>query len=224
MSDVGPMNLPALDMLTYKAKLMIHAQFDPFHRCWNDLKLAYKHGPGQLWRTMLEYSLVYNINYGPAGTKAWWDRKKQCHQEFFLQNSPYSSIFLEYLPMIARELELPEEPSTAEELEAVWNRFGSMQSLEKAGPLVKLMRWFSFFESHTFYKGELFVTKMLMAFGKRAEDCVTEEHEAFPAQLENSTMNHKEEIRQLKLKYGCWSLAVKFISPESWWKCAFMSI
>ena len=80
VSDMGPCNLPSLDMLQYRNGLVLNALFDPFHRVWNDLKSSLK--SGGLFRTVLEYAMFFNVASGPSGTKAW-HFKRQAHGKEF---------------------------------------------------------------------------------------------------------------------------------------------
>ena len=48
---------------------------DPCRRVWKDVKDSLKRSKGSLFRVMLEYSLVYNSNYGPANTRVWFHKK-----------------------------------------------------------------------------------------------------------------------------------------------------
>ena len=43
---------------------------------WNDLKNSLKQSKGKLYKVLLQYSLVFNLGYGPANTKKW-SLKKQ---------------------------------------------------------------------------------------------------------------------------------------------------
>ena len=54
------------------------------------------------------------------------------------------------------------EPSTLEESHALFDSMRSLESFQQKGPLIKLMRWFSFFESMVFHAGEMWATKMIL--------------------------------------------------------------
>ena len=135
ISDQGPLNGPGLDYLQFRMGLFLYPAYDPYHRCWNDLKAAMR--AASLFRVMLEYSLVYNLNYGPFGSRAWFLKKKQYASEFVLKHNAHSEPFLSYVPYLCRELQLP-EPETAEERQSLFNRIGSMRTLQVHGPVVKL--------------------------------------------------------------------------------------
>ena len=83
----------------------------------------------------------------------------------------HTEAFVAYIPLICRELNIG-EPQTPDEREALWQRLGKLESCRVHGPLVKLMRWFSFWECHDFYAGEHFYTKFLMSGGDDPRSCV----------------------------------------------------
>ena len=180
ISDQGPLNCPCLDMMQWKMHMLILPLYDPFHRCWNDIKTALKSCAGRLFRVMLMYALFFNVSYGPSGSKAWFERKRQAAREFLLKHSATSDIFLSYVPHICREL-LMDEPSTQEELQGLYDRICTMDNLRILGPLTKLMRWFSLFECDRFYSGEIWLTKMVMSAGGAPEEGLKQDAVACPS-------------------------------------------
>ena len=87
-------------------------------RSWNDLKTSLK--KAGLLRTMLQYSLVYNLNYGPAGSKAWHARTEALAKEYWLSGSAHEDPFISYIPHISEERGVA-EPSTATQREELFN-------------------------------------------------------------------------------------------------------
>ena len=156
----GSLNRAGLDYIQYKLGLTVLVSFDPYHRVWNDLRECLRR-TGTLWKTFLSYALFFNINYGPGGSKAWFDKKVARRKEFLIHKSPHSSIFQDYLPFIQRERRLP-EPSDISGVEEVFNTIGSLNNFNSLGPVAKLMRWFSWFEAEKFYRGEVWMSRMLM--------------------------------------------------------------
>ena len=77
LSDQGGINRAGLDYLAWKLGMTIHIAFDPYHRSWNDVKHCLKSAKGDLFKCLLSYSLLYNINYGPFGSKAWHEKKTE---------------------------------------------------------------------------------------------------------------------------------------------------
>ncbi|CAE7544259.1 unnamed protein product, partial [Symbiodinium sp. CCMP2592] len=181
VSDQGPLKCPGLDHLQFKLRGFVLPLYDQSHRTWNDLKSAMR--SVKLFRILLQFSILYNMNYGPGGTKAWMAKKQQY----------------------------------AEEREALFGTITSLQTLQQHGPLVKLMRWFSYFQSHQFYAGEHFWTKMLIGEGGPPQQGIQPEAVLTPDILAGN-LDDREELRQLKLKMGSWRLAPLLVTPWTWWK------
>ena len=219
MSDQGPVNLPALDMLVYRNRLVLVALSDPFHRCWNDCKWALRHSYGSLWKTLLQYSLIFNLNYGPASTKKWFLKKQQLATDFMATHTCDSELFRAYLPFICKERHV-EEATTREERELFFDSIAVMPTLAQLGPLTKLMRWFSFWECEAFYKGDVWMTKMLMSMTGPQEGLTDE---LLPPEVASGELSHKEELRKLKLSIGSWKLAPLLITPSSFMRCKVLT-
>ena len=130
--------------------LGIQTLWDPFHRAWNDLKNSLKQSKGKLYKVLLQYSLVFNLGYGPANTKKWSLKKQQLLEEYMASKTSNSECFQSFLPFICKELEI-NECSSQEEMSDMFDNLGKMESFRTLGPLVKLMRWFSFWESWHFF-------------------------------------------------------------------------
>ena len=64
--------------------LLFIALFDPYHRAWNNLKTALKRAKCNAWKTVLELTLVANLNYGPFGSSAWHFKKKAKLEDYLL--------------------------------------------------------------------------------------------------------------------------------------------
>ena len=161
-------------------------------------------------------AMIYNLNYGPSGTRQWLQKKKHFRSEFLLRHSWNSAAFRAYVPFICRELGQP-EAQTAEELQELFSKIKGLITFQKHGPLVKLMRWFSFFECHEWHSGEVWFTKLLMTNGGAPDEGLLET-DMLNAEVEAGTLGHKEELRQLKMKMGGWALAPKLITPSTWWQ------
>ena len=63
--------------------------------------------------------------------------------------------------MIAKEMGVP-QPCTTEDFESLLAQVKEIECCINKGPLVKLMRWFSCFQSARWYEGQLFVLKMVL--------------------------------------------------------------
>ena len=108
--------------------------------------------------------MVFNLNYGPFGNGSFHEAQRACLQEYRLQNDavyPGCPQFLQYKDLIAADHGLA-APHSEPELQEIWRRFCSMQSLQVKGTCVKLMRWFSFFEAWQAFKPDFWSRKLLL--------------------------------------------------------------
>lgn len=212
MSDQGPNIIGAANYLQYSSSaLMFVALFDPFHRAWNDLKAALKRTSCQAWRCVLELTLVANLNYGPFGSSAWHWKKKAKLENYLATKGIHHDSWSAYQHHICKERRI-QEPATMEDSEELFASLASMQSFENKGPLIKLMRWFSWFESMSWYEGELWATKMVL------EDALEQKEEASEKEVDERPLgkqDHQQELRDLKKKKGTWRLAPELINSKN---------
>ena len=106
--------------------------------------------------------------------------------------------------------------STSEQREQLFASMMGMKSTQVHGPLTKLMRWYSWFESHQFHSGELYFTKLLMLHEGPFEagyDDVEGGANVFAPETEG--MSPQQELRFLKMKFGTWALAPSLINKEN---------
>ena len=189
--------------------------FDPFHRSWNDIKLCLKSSKGDLFKTLLSFSLLWNTNYGPFNSREWFQRKQQKLRDFLEYGSPHQEPFLSFIPFICQERQIP-EPTTAQEREHIFASLSSMNNVRALGPVVKLMRWFSWFQSEQYFSGENWAMKFLMleTESRSVNDSTnfvrSEESMSLP-----SGLTDKQELAQLKSKHGTWALAPLLVTPAS---------
>lgn len=159
ISDQGGVNRGVLDYMVNYLHMCVVVAWDGHHRCWNDMKHALR--ATKLLRTFLSFAMMFNINYGPMNSKTWWEKKKNARAEFAKFQSPHSGRFLEYTQHICNE-RLQVCNGSREQREHLWAEMEKMRTLEIAGPLAKLMRWWSWWECHQFYSGELWLSKLIM--------------------------------------------------------------
>ena len=215
VSDQGSLNRSGLDYLVHKLGLTILVAFDPFHRSWNDIKLCLKSSKGDLFKTLLSFSLLWNTNYGPFNSREWFQRKQQKLRDFLEYGSPHQEPFLSFIPFICQERQIP-EPTTAQEREHIFASLSSMNNVRALGPVVKLMRWFSWFQSEQYFSGENWAMKFLMleTESRSVNDSTnfvrSEESMSLP-----SGLTDKQELSQLKSKHGTWALAPLLVTPTS---------
>lgn len=105
------------------------------------------------------------------------------------------------------------EPRTGEEALSLFSSLKSLDSWTQKGPLVKLMRWFSFFESMAFMEGEFICTKMLY------ESCLGKAADGSDREVEDKPLqdhaSHQKELAELKKRKGTWNLAPELITPKA---------
>ena len=219
ISDQGGINRAGLDYLVYKLGMSIHIQFDPFHRGWNDVKDSMKKSRGDLFKCFLAFALLWNINYGPFNSKEWF-YKKQSRLKDILHSpdSAHSEPFLSFIPYICRERFI-EEPSTPEGREQLLNSLQSMNSTQVLGPVVKLMRWFSWWQTEKHWSGENWATKYIMlsshSSSSVSDSCNFVKQEETSIAMPKEGLSDKQELQQLKIKWGGYGLAPLLVTPAS---------
>ena len=213
IADQGPLNLPGLDYLQFKHRMVLLPRWDIYHRSWNDMKAALK--SAKLFKTLLQFSLLYNLNYGPGNTKAWFSRKEALAKEYRLSGSSHQDPFLAYIPHICEERGVP-EPSNARQREELFSEILELRSVTTHGPLVKLMRWFSYWECFKFYEGECWFNKLILSAGSSPHKGLDED--ILPPDLVDGNLTDREELRRLKLSLGSFALAPRLVTSESMWK------
>ena len=132
-------------------------------------------------------------------------------------SSPHQEPFLSFLPYICLERGI-DEPQDAEGREAIWNSLPSMNTVRCLGPIVKLMRWFSWFQTEKWYAGENFACKLLMLESKKISvvdgvDFI--KPEKVTGLSISSNLTDKQELQQLKMKHGTWALGPLLVTPTS---------
>ena len=99
-----------------------------------------------------------------------------------------------------------------------------MNSVKSLGPVVKLMRFYSFFQSEKFYHGEVWMTKFLMLEGSKytvtdgADWVKTETSDTSMSIPDGPKATDREQLQKLKSTHGSWALAPLLVTPESFWQ------
>ena len=215
VSDQGAVNRGGLHFLAYsKHSVMIGLQWDPFHRCWNDIKASLKQAEGFPWRMVLSLSIFYNLAYGPFNSGEFFSKKAQMAKEFFMQNSPHQEPFTSYISMIAWECGM-KEPSEPEDIQALWEQIQEAPHWSNKGPLVKLCRWLSFFQSAKYFQSDLMAAKMVLSKTKHIFEDTFKDDGLLPVEEPNSGKKDQDvraELKNLKMAEGTFSLAPRLIS------------
>lgn len=193
-TDQGSVNSGVLDYVVYHLGLCILVGFDRQHRTYNDLKSALK--AASLFRSFLACTLIFNLNFAPMGSKAWFAKKRAALESFLKKHSPHRQPFLSYMHNICTE-RMEHETGEAEQRTRMWQELASMRSCQVHGPLAKLMRWYSWWECDEFYKGEVWMTRLIMLHTTRAH--VDEDNLDTSFEMPEG-LTPKEEIAHLKKK------------------------
>ena len=161
ISDQGGINRASLDYASFKLKIPILVAYDPYHRCWNDIKESLRKCKTNLFKTLIAFALVWNSNFGPMGSKEWHGRKKQKLANLMDLSNANAEPFLSFLPFICQERGI-DEPHDEAGRQKLWESLANLNTTSVLGPLTKLMRWFSWWECEKHYRGENYCNKMLM--------------------------------------------------------------
>ena len=106
-------------------------------------------------------TVVANLPYGPYGSSQFFFRKKAKLEEFLASKTVDCDTWQRYVALISKEQRIA-EPRSKDGSETMFASLRDMPSFQSKGPLIKLLRWFSFFESMTFLSGQFWATKMVL--------------------------------------------------------------
>ena len=216
LSDQGPLNVTSLNFMMYSqhAHLCV-CLWDPYHRGWNDIKTAAKRS--KRYRTTLELTCLFNTNYGPWTSSQWWFRKRAALEEFLSSTTISSNHWNTFEPLISLERRMVQPTDEGDRVDLL-NSLGAIQNCVTKGPLVKLMRWFSFFECCAFWEGDFYATKCVLEneSGMGGEDEGAQEEPDDEKDIDdgaNDEKAEKEKLAQLKRRLGTYKLAPRLINP-----------
>ena len=211
ITDQGAVNLGVLDYAVYHLGLSILVAFDRQHRTYNDLKSSLKFAG--LFRSFLSFTLLFNINYAPMGSKQWFERKAAALKNFLQEHTPHTQPFLGHMHHICSERMLA-ETGEPEQRQKLWDDMAMMRTCQVHGPLAKLMRWYSWWQGCQFYAGEIWMTRLIMLHttGVQLDDTELDASFTMPEGL-----TPKEELAHLKKNHGGWALAPALVNKESMW-------
>ncbi len=218
-ADQGSINTAGIYFLQNHLGYYMLLLPDPNHRMWNDIKGAAQKCTAYLWRTMVLFTLVFNLNYSPFGKGAWFDSKKDWFTNWAATATIEDPWFRKYAHAIAEDHKQP-PPQTEDEYSTLLELAKAAKSMEFKGPLVKLMRWFSWFESWEWYRDEIHTVKMVLeAFmHSNTGSCIATETLSEKAQAGDA----QQELRDLKEQFGGWSAAFQCITPDNVWKATLL--
>jgi hypothetical protein len=100
--DQGATGYAALQYLAGPARRLVAIFPDAFHREWNSTKAACSKSQHGFWSTIVQLTIVYNLNKAPWSSAAFWRVKQD------LRNFRFWSVFAkrEYFAMLAPHLML----------------------------------------------------------------------------------------------------------------------
>ena len=166
-------------------------------------------------------TLVFNLNYSPFKKGAFFDIKKDFFEEWLRHAHPGDTHFRKYASLIASDHDLP-PPVADHEYEDLFDRVKHMRNVGEKGPLVKMMRWFSWFESWEFYRKDIHSLKMILeAF---LEEDKQTNVENLPTNFQSQ--DAQKELRDLKTMFGGWTTAYMCINTTTVWqsKCLMAAV
>ena len=139
--------------------------------------------------------------------------------------------FCKYADEIAADLQRP-APDTADDRAEILQACAEMEHLHNKGPLAKLMRWFSWFESARLYRPQLFAIKMVLHYMIAGLQPMSDDAELAPAagsapsaqesdaqaaQQVQSAQDEAEALRELKKSKGSLRVAYDCITAHNRW-------
>jgi hypothetical protein len=192
--DQGSTGMSGLWFLADKMQMMVLPRFDQFHRVWNDIKNAAKKSMNFPWKCIICMSLVFNLRYGPFGKGSWNSSMQEWHKELLMEVSCDHEFFQEWACKLAKDVGQP-PPSTRDDYQLLHDALRDLKCFRLKGPLVKLMRWFSWFEAVQWHKGQLIGIKMVLVyhFSKMGKEPMV------PVLLPLHTGNKKEDHKDCAL-------------------------
>ena len=216
ITDQGRVNLGVLGYVVYHLGHCILVAFGKQHRSYNDIKNSLKQAG--LFKSFLAFALLYNINSAPQGTKVWFLKKQSALKAFIAASNPHCQPCLSYVPLICSE-RCEKETGHPEQRERLWQELANMRSGQIHGPLTKLMRWYSWWQSAEFYAGQCWMTRLIMlhSSGVGLDEDKLDSSFQLPEGL-----TPQQEVRQLKMKHGGWSLAPALVTKASMWEREFI--
>ena len=221
VSDQGPSNTASLNFLMYGGEhLMVHCLYDSFHRGWNDVKLSAKRSVGYPWKCILQLVLLFNINYSPFGSAAFFYKKQSVLEAFLATRTHKDPAFQDAIPNICRERKIT-EPASDEEEKELFMSLAHISNFQKKGGLIKLLRWMSFFEIAMEWQGDMWATKLILESSQDKKDSAkdTLDLQKLESQIASTGSDKKadakKELNDLKKTAGVWRLAPKMVTDKN---------
>ena len=129
--DEGSPNTAAFWYFTRHLGGRMHFIRDPFHREWNDCKLALQHS--KMWNVVLLMMLTFNVAYGPWEGQGWFSKVRAGALELFSKLVPSDPLWQAFYTAICQDLGEAPGPS-ADHMEEVMKRCSLAEASSLKGP------------------------------------------------------------------------------------------
>ena len=143
-TDEDGAQISLLQGLIYGAFLRMWLFPDPFHRIWNDVKLALQEAG--LWADVYERLHCENLPCGPFKTAAWWREMQEVMGHHFRVSSRHNELFKILYPGLEEEASnagMVHSPKGTEEAAAeVWTWLKNESKMTRAHRVTKTKTWF----------------------------------------------------------------------------------
>jgi len=226
-ADQGSIGAAGFNFLACSLGYFLCRFFDLNHRVWNDIKAAFKLTKAYHWRTIVYFTLVYNLNYNPFGKGSWFTKKRDTWEDWCKHVTVHDKRLRAYASRIAVEYNLrhhadplftplPESPETDAEFGQILAMVKRLRCMQVVGPSAKLFRWWAWFQCHhDLYSGELWALKMMLEVHLDMEATVAEDDA-------DHAGDARQDLNEMKRLYGNFKTAYKCISEETIWVASCM--
>ena len=132
----------------YHLYLRCMATYDPFHREWNDARLAVS--DEGLWWVILMSTIVYNMPHGPWESCAFWSKIVDMATDYARRSSWTSQLFKVLYESICNDLSQLATGSVAH-MNTIFDSCLETMVFKRKGEKVALRRWFGWVDAaHSF--------------------------------------------------------------------------
>ena len=135
----------AMFFASQRRSLLLAPQWDIFHRCWNDVLGSAANVSG-LRRAILFLTTICNIPYGPWSESTFFQSRRDFFKKFISSSTVDAEWFQASADEIARDRGR-RPPRDRDSLCEVFQLCAETEFVQRKGPQVKMMRWFTLFSS-----------------------------------------------------------------------------
>ena len=173
VTDRSIINTSAMSWLIHK-EFLVSARYGWFHALWNGIKKAMKcTRESRLWKCILGFLVVMNINFYPWRSSQAFEDKKSALRDYMACHTHASPSFESCAAAFARGLGLPLESES--DARVLFEQLGKMRSFNEKGMLCKLQRWCSVQECWEYLRPEVAGAKVIYKeMGKLDDDLMPE--------------------------------------------------